>query len=271
MSHYHRIKFQHLKRPVAYFYAVSMIICFFIPNSWSQGCDPSIKPSKNPQTGYQWRGNRCEGFFISNISGGDIQVINVTIGVLTYQLDKKEQIIIDCPNISSLINIRAVSVPLRLFYRMDAKIDKTVKQMQWDVKNVIYKAKLDANKIGLFGWIQKDGEFFYVPVRAASKLSQSANAAQDNAVRLYWRASVDVENVHWKYADIKTGKWSSWISVTKSRFIAGELIKIKLPLAITGKINLEVAAQVIDNGSNLIVDGKPQWLKENIKIDVVCQ
>lgn len=271
MLHYIRKAFQRFNWAVVSFVAFSTILCLFISNSWPQACDPNIKPSKNPQTGYQWRGNRCEGFFVSNIAGGDIQVINVTRGKLDYQLEEKEQIIVDCPNTSKLINIRAVAIPPRFFYRMDAKIDKTAKQLLWDVKDVLYPAKVDAKQIGLFGWVRKDGEVFYIPVRIGSKLARSANKTPDNAVWVYWRAADDVENVQWKYADIKTEKWSSWNSMKQSRYDAGDPIKIMLPLSITGKINLEVAALVIKDGSNLIVDGKPQWLKNNIHIDLVCQ
>lgn len=240
------------------------LLVFFIPIvhsqlAFSQSCDPKIKPIKNEKLKYQKRAtNRCEGFYSSLVSAEVIDVVGVTKGGFYFETKEDEILELTSPLVNDrLIYIRAVGVPLKVYYRMDAYLDAG-QTLAWPMGDVAYLRKLTSMDISVFGWTGDEMDKIYIPVAAASKLAPVAN---DGKIRLYLRTSVDVENVKWRAAGTcgSLGE-ASWQDAPKSAYRAGKSIQIIMPTNGVEELCVEVAAR---NQKTAV------WLKKkNIRVIV---
>ncbi len=219
----------------------------------SQPCDPNILPVENWEIKYKKRGDRCEGFYRSLVSTETIEVVGVIMGKLRFKLDKAEAIEIDSPFIKDRpVHVRAVGIPMKTYYRMDAKIDAG-QTLKWPIKEVILPARLPARKIGLFGWIKEEKEQTFVPLRAKARLKLWS---RDKTIRMYLRTSVDVGNVKWRCSEVierSASPLSRWKSTRKPYYRSGQAIIVPLPVSKAGKLFVEIAAKDANTG---------QWLKQ---------
>jgi len=210
--------------------------------AFSQSCDPKIKPIKNKKLKYQKRDkNRCEGFYSSLVSVGVIDVVGVTKGGFNFETKEDEILKLSSPVINDRpIFIRAVGVPLKVYYRMDAYLDAK-QTLVWPIGDVIYLRKLSSRDICVFGWTGNEMDKIYIPVAAAPKLASFTN---DGKIRLYLRTSVDVKSVQWRVASTcgSLGK-ASWQDAPKSSYRSGKPIQIILPAKGVEELCVEVAAR----------------------------
>lgn len=221
-------------------------------------CDPEIIPVDTPGVGYGPRGDRCEGFYLSKAPTESIDVIGVIIGTFQFRVQQKEVIEISSPMMKTeTIHVRAVGIPIRTYYRMDAELHPGQK-LRWPVADVIFPQKLSPEKIGVFGWIREHGHMFYVPVRAKPASSEGAG---DGTIHLFLRASANVDNVKWRSADMMDEKCSppgkQWHDTDRTHYRAGQPIRISLPPTRSEGLCIEVAAK--DQRSN-------RWLKQNVHV-----
>jgi hypothetical protein len=160
---------------------ISMVL--FLPNGTdAAACDPTLAAIPGAD-GYKERtnGERCEGLFFSPVSGSAIELVSLTRGPFRYDL--KQQ-----PNLSLKLaapsadaarpsHIRAVGIPLGLYYRMDADIlaNQTV---TWPVKEVLAPNRLTSDQIGIFAF-QRDqlGRLIFYPIDVSAPLQRDAYAA----------------------------------------------------------------------------------------------
>ena len=106
-------------------------------------CD-SLEPIPESSMQYKNRGNRCEGFYVANVGARNIDVVALTIGLLKYDLDKGVKLLISAPTQIRPVHVRAVAIPPRTYYRMDADLDGG-KVLEWPVDDVLRPA-------GRCGW-----------------------------------------------------------------------------------------------------------------------
>jgi len=220
-----------------------VLLIFTGQPAYAQGCDAQLKPVDNQTIQYRARGNRCEGFYSSTVSAPYLDVVGLIDGKFRFESNDKETIEISAPLIKNQpVAIRAVGIPLKTYYRMDAHLDPG-QTLTWSVKEVLVPNKLASSKIGVFGWIEQTRPQLYVPVTATSTLKP---IAPDGKIRLYLRASVDVINVQWRSADVVDGNcaaMSAWNKLAKTSYYTGEAIEIILPTSATGAVCIEVTAQ----------------------------
>ncbi|UCH95181.1 MAG: hypothetical protein JSV88_33735 [Candidatus Aminicenantes bacterium] len=227
--------------------------------SFSQLCDPEIEPIKNLTLKYQKRDeNRCEGFYSSLVSVEVIDVVGVTKGDFYFETREDEILELSSPLVNDRrIYIRAVGIPLKVYYRMDAYLDAG-QTMTWPMGDVAYLRELSSKDICVFGWTGDETDKIYIPVAAASKLAPVTN---DGQIHLYLRTSVDVKNVKWRAAGTCISlQEAAWEDAPKSSCRAGKPIQIILPANGADELCLEVAAQNQKTA---------QWLKKkNIRVIV---
>ena len=107
--------------------AVSVVLA--VPAAYTQQagkCD-GLVPAQG-QVEYRWRQNRCEGFYRSNVSSGDLELVSLLVGRLsTDSSSRNSQLEIVAPviqrSLTGPIKVRAVAIPPRTYYRMDATLD----------------------------------------------------------------------------------------------------------------------------------------------------
>ena len=214
---------------------------------------------KNLKLKYQTRDkNRCEGFYSSLVSVQVIDVVGVIKGDFYFETKKDEIVELSSPVVSHQpIYIRAVGIPLKTYYRMDAYLDAG-QTLAWPMGDVVNLKKLLSEHICVFGWTGNEMDKIYIPVAAASKLAPVTN---DGKIRLYLRTSVDVKNVKWRAA-LTCGslREAAWQDTPKSSYRAGKPIRIILPAEGVEELCVEVAAQNQNTAA---------WLKKkNIRVIV---
>src|SRR5262249_47462123 len=90
-------------------------------------CDAHLQPIPGSQ-GYQKRTGavRCEGMYRSPVSGFGLEVVSFITGGLSFDLERDRQLSVLVPVTPSLlgeaVHVRAVGLPLRTYYRMDALV-----------------------------------------------------------------------------------------------------------------------------------------------------
>ncbi|GAK57725.1 hypothetical protein U27_04692 [Candidatus Vecturithrix granuli] len=209
----------------------------------AQQCDPRIRPVDNPVIQYRARGNRCEGLYQSEVSAAVLDIVGVTDGAFQFALDSKEIIELSAPlSRKQPIAIRAVGIPLKTYYRLDAALQPG-ETLIWPVNEVLLPQALASSKIGVFGWIGNEQQKTYIPVRTAAT---SQPGASDGKVRLYVRSSGEVNNVCWRAGDMVNDVISglcAWQPTPKATYRPGEPIVILLPASASGELYVEITAQ----------------------------
>lgn len=240
-----------------------LFLLLFIFNGYdsahSQSCDPTITSVDNYQLGYRSREDRCEGFYRSEVGARSIEIVGLIKGNFGFKLDRKEVVEITSSVVTnSLINVRAVGIPIKTYYRMDAQITPSQK-LVWPIGDVIYPQNLSSRKIGVFGWIEGQGHKTYVPISAEANL---APAVSDARIRLFVRTSVDVEVVKWRFSKVVNGdcvKFEKWNDTDshKSLYRTGEPIRITLPSNLSGDLCFDIVARE---------KNRARWLKRSIRV-----
>lgn len=202
--------------------------------------------------GYQIRNNRCEGFYVSQVSSGSLDIVGITQGKFKFKNDPNEKLTISVPiEKDETINIRAVGIPSKTYYRMDAQISGS-ESFEWPIGDVIFKGGLTDKKIGVFGWTGSEKEKIYVPIKATSKMIA---ASDGNTVYIYLRTAIDVKNVKWRFANISEddncAKASGWENPQKTSYKSGDRIVCKIPAAYKDNLCVEVRADAQQGGDKL--------------------
>ncbi len=234
-------------------------LCFLILGmaqlGYSQPCDSELTPVENSEIQYKYRRNRCEGFYSSKVSSGSIEVVGVIKGEFHFNLEKNEIVNIFSPFVrKQTVRVRAVGIPLKTYYRMDAEIAPGA-AFSLPVGEILYPQKLSDEKIGIFGWIDQGTDKIYVPLASSAKLGKNPT---NDKIMLYLRTSTDVENLKWRTATMTNGVCSTpgdWNDTQKPSYRSGQPISIALPEA----KGLCVEAAAKEKNSAL-------WLKRNIRV-----
>ncbi len=238
---------------------LSVIIFIGSETAYSQPCDNKIKPVDSYKIAYRNRGNRCEGFYRSKVAAKSIEIVGVVKGSFNFRLKKNEVLEISSTFIKDRpINVRAEGIPIKTYYRMDAIIAPG-KILIWPIADVIYSQRLSTKKIGIYGWVVKEGEKIYVPVSVVAKM---VSLHQDEKIRLYLRTSVDVESVKWRTSYVignACSQFGKWKNTSKPYYRTGQPIRITLLPGEKEKLCVEVAAKE-KRGA--------RWLKRSARVIV---
>jgi hypothetical protein len=214
----------------------------------SQCCDPSLEPVENLDLQYRERGDRCEGFYQANVASGDVlQIVGLTYGIFTYNALEDQSIVLDCPLASDCsVHVRAVGVPIRMYYQMDATVGPG-ETLLWPLDEVVLAQGIPAEDIALSAWIGDPESIsspeVYVPVRVSGGSEYECSTCP---VVLCIRSSADVGDVQWRFAaahDGTCGTWSDWKPVSDLLYSAGRQIRISIEVQDAQRVCVEVAAR----------------------------
>jgi hypothetical protein len=198
-------------------------------------CDNSLIPSTNDLISYQYRQNRCEGFYIAQVSGKS-EVVGFVKGLFNYALNPNEQVEIttETPN---EIHIRAVGIPLTLYYRMDGKASKD-NSLTWKIGDVLFRGGIPSYNIGIYGWMQEGLKILYLPVQSKATIPQPKT---DDTYRIYLRSSTKLSDLRWRVLCSASNITSQYQRYGNGNIMAGEPIVIEFPPNISGDCILEIA------------------------------
>ncbi len=201
------------------------------------------------ELGYKQRGNRIEGFYEKS-TGGNLHVVSLLYGVLRFDWNPGVVLEILPPaEMQRTIKVRARAIPLKTYYQMDGTIPPK-EILTWPIKDVLYKAGLKANMIGVFGWFGSENEKKLVPLKIYQKGSPVSRPAI-NPLFFTARADVDVEKVICRFSEVVNGKnlksAEGW-KETGNYINAGHAIRIELPGRNSGELCVEIKAKQANNG-----------------------
>jgi hypothetical protein len=212
-------------------YMIFLILLFIIEVNTAQQCDTNIKPSNNPLTAYQWRGNRCEGTYFVQVDAPRLEIIGFTKGSLRYDLDSDEVIYVVNPT-DGVIHVRSRSIPQNSCYQMDAELFPHG-ALKWSVHDVLLNLNYTSAQIAVLGFIDRniDGnlERLYIPVQPSSKMSnRNAHEVTKLILRTSFDEIVDLKYSYCTYNNGQMGKIIDSVSLDDA-FNAYQAIEISLP------------------------------------------
>jgi hypothetical protein len=180
---------------------------------------------------YRDRGNRCEGFYESQVSVGSLSLVGLLIGKLDFDSKKNSMLSISSPSIRNQeVHVQAVGIPMKTYYRLDAWLQPG-ESLEWPL-DIIKKKRLSSDHIGLFGQLVAEPTL-YVPLT----LLDESTGTSPTVLTLTLRASVNVGAVQWrkvslhgqKCGDMSKAVWQSIAPAWGDYFYSGEAITLELP------------------------------------------
>ncbi|SRR6266851_5938807 len=215
-------------------------------------CDPALRPVQG-EAGYTPRRNRCEGLYVSPISAPGLELVSLLRGKIRYDLHPQARLIVQAPSSPSSgsrgIHIRAMALPLKTYYRMDATLDDT-RQIEWPVGEVLFPLGLHQASIGAFGWVETDRSSLFLPLRVTPKGSSSSSGREP--IEIGVRTTTTLDRLLWRVAEespsAQPGRWEP----VKGDFSAGKTITISLPEGPAGVLIVEVVGQL---------HGSQEWMR----------
>lgn len=219
---------------------VAAALCATIGAAQDSNCK-GLPPLQDSQSGYQKRGDRCEGLYVANVGAHSLTAMSFSLGKIRFGLNPAVKLQVSAPGQKDAVNIRAVAIPPKTYYRMDAGLPAGG-TMVWPVRDVLMRENLSDSRIGIFGWKGPETAKTLVPLRVVP---------QDKPVTpgppfLTIEASFDAQVVKWRWAPAqKDGcqAFGPWQNAIEHPVTASWPIAIKLAELPPGVQCLETAAQ----------------------------
>ena len=148
--------------------------------------------------GYQLRrgSDRCEGIYVSPVSGGGLQLVSLTFGRIAYEPERDPTLFIQAPRTASAgLKLQGMGIPIGLYYRLDAALAEG-RDFQLPLASVIKPNRIVATDLGLLAYRETGGgRRVFVPVQVATDPAKYQGALASIAIV---RPDSDVLNVRWR-------------------------------------------------------------------------
>ena len=221
----------------------------------AQVCDERLRPEPSSGFGYALREAdvRCEGLYESSVRAPGLEVVSFLYERLRFELGDQRTMKVVAPDSSGLlaepVKVRAVALPLKTYYRMDAVIPESG-ALVWPVDEVLGPARFSAEQIGVFGWIGDEADRVLVPLRVLAADDAQAGALEPGGgpgapPDLLVRLANDAETVLWRYREGQ--ETSAWLSGADGAVAAGRTVRLSLPPGPPAQLRVEVMAKRPDS------------------------
>jgi hypothetical protein len=196
----------------------------------AQAQDCERLPPAPGSTGFQQRhgSDRCEGLYISPVSGGGLQLLSLTFGRIAFDPDRDPVLFVRAPaGAEAGLRLEGAGVPIGLYYRLEATL-ASGGVFQLPLATVIKPTRISAGDLGLLALRDGGGgRRFYVPVHVATDAKRTAEARDVTAVL---RPDSDILDVRWRLtpAGAPVGAYRA-LSGAQGPVPAGQRLEITLP------------------------------------------
>ena len=177
---------------------------------------------------------------MSKVGSRSLAALSFTLGRLQFDPASAVPAAITAPGQSQAVNVRAVAIPLKTYYRMDASLPAGG-TLAWPLSDVVAPEGLTDRRIGIFGWKGEAETPILVPVRVSQGSSASSRAPV-----LIIQASFDAQKVKWRwgpFTDGRCGALGAWSDAITKPVTAGWPIAIDLSSIPPGTHCFDAAAQ----------------------------
>jgi hypothetical protein len=210
--------------------------------AFAQSCD-SLPIDGSPLS-YRFRTNvpRCEGMYRSPVSGEPgMSLVSLTFGKVTYDTKQDAYLEIKLPvDPTEKTPVRAVGIPERLYYRLDAELGPGRSALRLPLADVVVPENISPEEFGVFGLrMLAGGQNAFLPVIAHGAGADSDARAEVVAVV---RPGADVSDVRWREYVSGTSP-TAWVPVTGGSGLVpeGTRLEIVVGTAIAQRTTLDVS------------------------------
>ena len=221
--------------------------------------DKKLIITKDP-TSYQPRdttnqlSRRFEGLYLTDVSSNiGLEVVSLTFGRLQCPWNAKTALKIFTPdlalNAKKSIEIRAVSIPPKINYRMDA-ICQPNDSIIWPIEHA-FKAGLSSDQIGVFGLIEEGNKTTYVPVWI--KCASGSSIAGGDTLILTIRSNVFAKNMKYSIYGVLEQRALESKPVEKRLISPGMPIEIVIPDSLPPHLIITIRAEEFRRSKSLPV------------------
>lgn len=137
-------------------------------------CQNSLFPDPIAERdGYRERAGdpRCEGIYTSPVAGQSVEIVSLSRGLLSYDFGQSAPLLIllaTKPHNAAPVHVRAVGIPERLYYEMDADISGG-RALVWPIKEVVIPERIAPTDIGVYAFrVANGGDPVFLPVRISA-------------------------------------------------------------------------------------------------------
>lgn len=118
-------------------------------------CDPSLRQSATDPHGYRMRGDRCEGIYAQPVAGTSLIVASFTGSFETYDTESARNLVLrwTAPGLGD-VRLRALALPRRLYYRMDATQSAAAGSWSWP-SDVLAELGIERADLGVAAWTRQ--------------------------------------------------------------------------------------------------------------------
>ena len=171
----------------------------------SDACDPGLEAAGTSDIAYTQRGDRCEGIYIQEVSGGALEIVSLTEDFQNFAISKEHPLFLEWPALGKgPVRARASGLEPRLHYRMDTVRPAMPPSYLWP-SDVLFRLGLSRKGIGISAWIESEVQGVtrqvYLPLRVTPQGSNSVSAtggekANRECYAIVLMSSVELEEVY---------------------------------------------------------------------------
>lgn len=168
-------------------------------------CDPGLRPAGGGEIGYTNRGDRCEGLYAQDVSGGVLDIVSLTEQFHDHTFGRENVLLLEWPPAGNVpVRVRASSLKRRLYYRMDSLRPSGASSFNWPTE-ILSRLELSRSQIGLLAWAESppgtNRHPIYLPIRDKPRGSpDSSERTQPNdraqSYKIVLMSSVELQAVY---------------------------------------------------------------------------
>jgi len=166
----------------------------------SGNCDPGLQPAGGSEIGYALRGDRCEGLYIQEVSGGALEIVSLTEDFKTYKFAKDKPLLLEWTALGDApVQVRASSLKRKLYYRMDTLRSQKPPGYTWP-PDILSQLELGRNEIGLLAWTEQPvaggKRKIFLPLRVTPQESPAHPQQALESYKIVLMSSVELQEVY---------------------------------------------------------------------------
>jgi hypothetical protein len=219
----------------------------------------TLHPLPNSSFNYRDRGNRCEGFYVADVGATTMEPISFQQGTLGYELKPGTRLLVTVPGQTQSVHVRAVAIPARTYYRMDAVLNPGA-SLTWPVDDVLLPEHLTPERIGVLAWKGSEQNKTLLPVRVENTGATSPGSHVLSAV-LTVRPSFDVQRIKWRSAAVAgtdCSEFGPWHDSSAPQVLAQQPVRLSLG-GLEGEHCIDIAAEA---------ESSNEWTTTRVKLEI---